>query len=288
MVAEFSNQIRPAVAMVIAVVGIAACPLLAPASTVVPMNSATMADHAGQVIVGRVAAIRSYWLDDPRRIESEITFEQVEYLKGRLHDSTPTFVLRVPGGTVGDTHMYVCCSPDFAVGDKWVLFLLPSYNTYPVVGLYQGSFLVEADAAGIERVYSCRHQTKQPIAGFDGDGFVEVRGEKAWMRSTIHDRLRETTNARVRSDAPDASPREAMTLDAFLSEIRPVLAASRSHDLTRAAGQPDTVHRTARPLVPAGKMADRPADDKATLRGQAPVAPSFTPRRPARSAEENR
>lgn len=123
------------------------------ASSVVPMSVATMADHAGQVITGDVVALRSYWIDEPRRIETEVTFAGVTYLKGAPADADGTFTLRVPGGTIGDLQMRIEGAPRFAAGETWLLFLLPTYKTFPVVGIDQGAYRVVHDADGVDRVH---------------------------------------------------------------------------------------------------------------------------------------
>lgn len=209
----------------------------AAASTVVRMSLKTLADHAGQVIVGRVSAVQSDWVDveaQRPQIETEVTFEQVEYLKGALPDAAATFTLTVPGGAIGELRMQVCCAPAVEVGDKWVLFLLPHYRTFPVVGLYQGAFLVQPDDEGVERIYRRRHNSLQPVTGFDADGFVRTApGEP----DRVHKRLVAAHGVRLNGDLGSGKSVEAMTYDALLAEIRPVVAASRAYTLTRPAGQ---------------------------------------------------
>lgn len=134
-------------------IGAALCASVSFASSVVPMTVATMADHAGQVITGDVAGTRSYWADEPRRIETEVTFTGVGYLKGAPANADGTFTLRVPGGTIGDLRMRVEGTPEFVVGETWVLFLLPTYRVFPVVGLDQGAYRVVRSADGVDRVY---------------------------------------------------------------------------------------------------------------------------------------
>ncbi|MCD4669343.1 MAG: hypothetical protein K8S14_02735 [Actinomycetia bacterium] len=215
------------------------------ASTVVPMNLDTIADHSGQVVVGRVTEVRSYWADNPRRIESEVTFDNVEYLKGRLSGSTDKFSLIVPGGTVDDMRMAVCCAPVFKVGDKWALCLLSAYKTFPVVGLYQGAFLVQPDAKGIERIAYRRHGVVEPISGFGADGFVRVAHNG---RRSAEAHLREANGVRVKFATADDEPGEAMSYAEFVARISPVLAASRDHKLSAPAGRRILVQPTAVPL----------------------------------------
>ena len=224
------------VAIVIIATALVSRPCPVAASTVVPMNLETLADHAGQVIVGHVADVRSYWADPggpERRIESEVTFHQVEYLKGALRNSTSVFTLTIPGGTVGDVRMQVCCAPSFAAGDKWILFLLPAYRTFPVVGLYQGAFLVRPDDEGIERVYRARHDALQPITGIDADDFVRLA---AGTRNTVQEHLVAANRIRFNPEAVSAEPAAAMPYEDFVAQIRPLVDNSRSYALVRPSG----------------------------------------------------
>jgi hypothetical protein len=201
-------------------------------SSVVPMNLPTLSDYSGQVVVGEVASVRSYWADKPRRIESEVTFENVEYLKGRLPDASSTFTLVVPGGTVGETSMRVCCAPRFREGEKWALMLLPTYKTFPVAGLWQGAFRIQTDADGVERV----HQgALGPVTGVDKEGFVQVRGER--IRDP-HSHLVESNNVRIKaSPTVGAETHKGMAYEDFRSMLRPILAKSKQHRLSEPAGR---------------------------------------------------
>ncbi len=219
----------------------------AEASSVKPMTVETLADHSGQVVVGTVASVRSYWATDPRRIESEITLAEVEYLKGRLPGSQSTFSFIAPGGEVDEVRMTVCCAPEFQVGEKWILFLLPSYRTYPVVGIYQGAFLVRPDEDGIERIVSRRHGREEPVTGIDSDGFIQ-HGLRGGGRAPAH--VLQTRNVRVLTPAETTGARPAVSYEDFVTRLRPVLQASRDHKLTEPAGRRILVEYRAVPLQP--------------------------------------
>ena len=215
------------------------------ASSVQPMTVETLADHSGQVIEGVVASVRSYWAAGPRRIESEVTFAQVQYLKGALPDAGDTFSLTVPGGTVGEVRMQVCCAPDFRVGDKWILCLLPSYETFPVVGLHQGAFLVRADQDGVERIAYERHGVAEPIVGVDGDGFLQVARRHPRKN---HPHPHEAHNVRVNFEPAESAPPQGLSRDEFVALLHPVLTASRDHQLATPAGRRVLVEYTPVPL----------------------------------------
>lgn len=238
-----TRRILVAVAMVSIAVAMPPTPG-AFASTVVPMTVHTMADRAGQVVAGRVAVVRSYWAENPRRIETEVTLDELTYLKGGPTQAPTAFTLVVPGGTVGETEMRICCAPVFHPGEKWVLFVPPSYKTFPVVGLFRGAFRVTTDPTGIERVYS---SAAQPVLAMDPDGLVRLAGGNM----NPHDRLIAAVNAEVRSRPSPVLDPPAVSFEDFLALIQPILDASRDHHLTEPAGRrvpvvytPTTLART--------------------------------------------
>lgn len=260
------------------------------ASTVEPMNLSTMADHAGQAIVGEVAEVNSYRADRPRRIESLVVFKNVQYLKGRQRDSTDTFKLVVPGGVIGDEQMRLCCAPTFAVGQKWVLLLLPAYRTFPVVGLYQGAFRVVTDAQGGERVYYEVHGASLPITGFDDDGFARISGgrgpdAKKLLMVANHLRLKDlTTGSDDRSTSPGrADGPDAMTYQAFLSQLQPVLDASKAHRLSAPAGRSLGFDYKAMPLETAASCRAKDHRHGAAAASQSPGRTRGSNCRPTRS-----
>ncbi len=257
------------------------------ASTVAPMSVATLADHAGQVIVGRVTAVRSYWASDPRRIESEVTLEGVEYLKGRLADSTDRFTLVVPGGEVDKTRMTICDAPELRVGEKWLLFLLPTYHTHPVVGIYQGAFLIKPDADDIERVVSRAEGREINVAGVGSDGFVQYAATSA--PADPHESLQGADNMRLVTPRAQAAAPVAYT--DFVAQLAPVLAASRDHQLTVPAGRPVVVKYRAVPLKPSPMEQRRQAEKRSgqpapPLRGAGAALPRIPTTQPSTKGKE--
>jgi hypothetical protein len=305
---------------------LASCGLLAAAwpalqveaASVLPMTVATLSDYAGQAIVGDVAAVRSYWADQPRRIESEITFEKVEYLKGALPDSKSTFPLIVPGGVVGGWQMRIGGAPTFAVGERWVLFLLPSYKTFPVVGLHQGALRIEQDADGVARVYDA---SRRPVTGLDADGLIQAVGNVAADlpipapgpgegrpptanaapaaakdgTPAAQENLIAANGVRIRFVGPPSPPPQAISYDDFVALIRPVLERSKAYALSAPAGKPELQRYVAVPMQ-RSPSAPRPgAQDAAGARAAEPVVRGSAalprkvdaqPRNPSGSAKE--
>ena len=212
------------------------------ASSVIPMNLSSLADHAALVYVGRVASVESRWADGPRRIESEVAFEQVECLKGSLPPGRANFSLIVPGGTVGTTQMRICCAPTFRVGEKWLLFVLPSYRTFPVVGLWQGALRIEADRDGIERVLAA---SSDPVMGIDDSQFPLSIGRRV---QNAHRHLVESHGADLAVPIARKDPARAISLSEFLETLRPILSRSRAHPLQGPIGRFVPAQQTAVPL----------------------------------------
>ncbi len=199
---------------------------------VVPMSLEQLADHSGQVIIGTVSNVRSYWAQNPRRIESQIIFDTVTYLKGATPKSSAEFELTVPGGKIDDLQMRVCCAPEFGVGEKWLVMLLPTYKTYPVVGVYRGAVRIKSDGAGVERIYD---PAGRSITRVGTDGHVVLDGQ---AQADAAQHLVGGRGARLNLQQPrDTSTQVAMPLSDFLSELRPVLAKSHRHTMNHPAGR---------------------------------------------------
>ena len=222
--------------------------VVAPAwgSQVEEMSVRRLADLAAQVVVGQVSAVHSSWAENPRRIETEITLAQVEYAKGGHAGAGQTFSLVVPGGTVGDWTLRVSGAPEFAVGEKWMLFVLPTYKTHPVVGVYRGAFRVEVDAAGVERVYDAE---RQAVQGIDARGMiVSAEGERHDLdlagRHSVDKLLSERPAGKPvpqRAVNEPVSQGLAMALTEFRSIIQPVLDQSRDYQLSGPAGKREAI-----------------------------------------------
>ncbi len=228
---------------------ILACVLGTSASgtSVVEMDLAGLSDHAGQVFSGTVKAVRSYWADDPRRIESVVTFEQVEYLKGVMKTSLSTCNFVIPGGTVGQTKMRIGGAPTFEIGERWILFVLPRYRTFPVVGVHRGAFRIIPDASGTLRVFSA---SQQPITTIDSGGRIQTVGCRV---DAVDDHPRACPDG-----APEVSEASvAMTLRNFLARVQPTLERSRDHRLVEPAGKRTPADHSPVPLVPSTSRRDR-------------------------------
>lgn len=213
----------------------AVAPRYAQATTVEPMTLGTAADLAAQVIDGRVIHTQARWVENPRRIETVVTFGDVDFLKGETIGGAEdgTFELVVPGGSISGMQMRIAGAPDFVTGDRWILFLLPTYKTHPVVGLTAGAFRVVESTNGTTEV---RDAEGRPVGLIHSDGAVVVAGD-AQLTSEVG--LVGAENIRVRKTPHKVT--RPMSRDEFVTALRPLLTVSRRHAITHPAGRPDPV-----------------------------------------------
>jgi hypothetical protein len=131
-------------------------------TTVVAPTFDELVRRSELVIVARVVATRSSWVDSRsgRSIVTDVTVSIEQTLKG------PTYAersLEFLGGTVGEDTLRVDGMPEFRVGDRAVLFLNETGRpASPVVGFMYGWFRVVQDAAtGVDMV---RTHDGRPLA----------------------------------------------------------------------------------------------------------------------------
>jgi hypothetical protein len=114
------------------------------ATVIVPIEFRELVTIAPVIVHGRVIDVRSEWVDGRRAIETFVTVQADEYLKGNLGESV---ILRVPGGQLGRYRTVFVGAPEFRDGDEVVLFLKHAGPSYAyIIGLSQGAFRVVADA----------------------------------------------------------------------------------------------------------------------------------------------
>ena len=148
---------------------------VAAATVVVPTDLRQLSQEAVAIARGRVVAVDGQWTDGRRTIETIVTLETETYLKGGLGDVVQ---FRVPGGSFGRFRSIVVGAPQFAVGQRVIVFLGSRGPTVPyVLGLSQGVFRVTQSEEGNWLV------TPPPIVA-TADGPI-VRGTQA--RSSLTD-----------------------------------------------------------------------------------------------------
>lgn len=116
------------------------------ATVIVPADLAELAHDAQVIARGRVVDVNPQWTDDRRTIETIVTLEAESYLKGGLGE---TLQFRVPGGTLGRLRNIVMGAPQFAVGQRVVVFLGANGPRVPhLLGLNQGVYRLGFTASG--------------------------------------------------------------------------------------------------------------------------------------------
>jgi hypothetical protein len=127
---------------------LALCALAAPATATVliPADLAELARDARVIARGQVVAVDARWTDDRRTIETIVTLETENYLKGELGE---TLQFRVPGGTMGRYRNIVMGAPQFVVGQRVVVFLGANGPQVPfILGMNQGVYRLGVTTRG--------------------------------------------------------------------------------------------------------------------------------------------
>ena len=129
----------------------------------------TLVADARAIVVGRVVALESRWNDGRHGIETLVTIEVEQYLKGDLGTSV---TVRTPGGQIGPYLSVMPGAPRFAEGDEVALFLAGNGPALPhVLGLGQGVFRIVLDGAGrrvvVPEMLSASSQVPTPVVRGD-------------------------------------------------------------------------------------------------------------------------
>jgi hypothetical protein len=129
----------------------------------------TLVADARAIAVGRVVALEARWNDGRHGIETLVTVEVEQYLKGDLGTAV---TVRTPGGQIGPYLSMMPGAPRFAEGDEVVLFLAGSGPALPhVLGLGQGVFRIVVDGAGrrvvVPEMLSAASQVPAPVVRGD-------------------------------------------------------------------------------------------------------------------------
>jgi hypothetical protein len=110
------------------------------ATVLLPIEFRELVATAPVIVHGDVVDVRSEWVDGRRAVETFVTVEARDYMKGNLGERV-TF--KVPGGQLGRYRTVFVGAPTFQPGDEVVLFLKTSGPSFPfVIGLSQGVFRI--------------------------------------------------------------------------------------------------------------------------------------------------
>lgn len=140
--------------------------LAAPARAVVvvPLTFEQLVGKSSVVVFGRVIDVAGGWTDDRRAIESAVTVEVLDRLKGRAGERI-TFV--VPGGQAGRYLHVMPGAPTLARGDVAVFFLSSRGARLPVTtGFTQGIYRADRASTREWIVRGDRQRGPAPLAAF--------------------------------------------------------------------------------------------------------------------------
>jgi hypothetical protein len=123
------------------------------ALSVVPRDFNQLVARAETIFKGTATQQYCTWKGEgeARRIVTLVTFRVEETYKGQ---DVSTLEIELLGGTVGDERLEIGGMPKFSIGDTYVLFVVNNGRQIcPLVGVFQGQFLVENDQGnGTERI----------------------------------------------------------------------------------------------------------------------------------------
>ena len=117
------------------------------ATVLIPADLTELARDARAIAVGRVVGLDSRWSPDHQTIETIVSLEVAEYLKGSLG---ATVAFRIPGGRVGRYRNIVEGAPQFSIDQPVIVFLGARGPSVPfVLGMSQGVYRIVPAAGGL-------------------------------------------------------------------------------------------------------------------------------------------
>ncbi len=135
-------------------------------SSQIELSLKELCDKSDNIIIARVISSQSYFVQNEKRIFTDISIQILETLKGGLKPFG-NIKFTVLGGTVNGVTTLVLEAPIFRVGEESILFLssvfLPNNRkNYVVSGFSQGKFNIFTDQVpGVKKVK--REQIQTPL-----------------------------------------------------------------------------------------------------------------------------
>ncbi len=119
-----------------------------------------MAKNSALVFEGRVIRRESRKMDASHLLQTHVTFEVIDVIKGVVNSRTITFAFM--GGSLGDMAMEVGGLEIPRLGERGIYFVENPgrVQVHPLYGWSQGHFLIEKDLSGVDRVMT---NSRQPI-----------------------------------------------------------------------------------------------------------------------------
>ncbi len=125
----------------------------ASATTYPPVTFNELVTRADVIFIGEVTDVRPFPLDTPDGtiIKTRVVFRVSDPLWGT---TSLVEVFDFLGGTWGDLEFAVTGMPEFAVGDRRVVFAYRDPSINPIVGFTQGLLQIRRDGGGVDRVFT--------------------------------------------------------------------------------------------------------------------------------------
>ena len=110
------------------------------ATVLLPADFTTVVTESSVIVHGRVVDVTSVLAGPRRTIESLVTVDVIDAVKGA---ATPSITFRVPNGQVGRYRRIVVGAPEFEEGDELFVFLHGRGPAIPTLfGLSQGVYRI--------------------------------------------------------------------------------------------------------------------------------------------------
>jgi hypothetical protein len=139
--APATSPLRRAIAYAaLLLVGSALCSGGAAATVVVSKDFAALCDEADLIFVGTVTEVESRWADSSQQaIETLVTFGDLTWIYGTPQSSV---TLRFAGGALDGLREEIAGAPQFARGERRVIFARTGKFVSPIVGFDRGALRV--------------------------------------------------------------------------------------------------------------------------------------------------
>lgn len=171
-------------------------------TVLVPADLVELSRSAALVVRGTVSAVTSQWAEGRRRVETVVTLDVQQAMKG---EAGKTITFKIPGGDMGRYRSVMVGAPTFRAGEEVILFLGATPPALPyLLGLGQGVYRVQRDERTGER------RVTSPVLVADSEQATAVR----------------------RGDPS----RRALTVEEFSVEVRNALASGDKHRRHPAVG----------------------------------------------------
>lgn len=142
---------RPAV--IVAFAAVFCGNISAGATTYPPVTFGELVTRADVIFIGEVTDVRPYPLDVPDGtiIKTRVIFRVSDPIWGT---TSLLEVFDFLGGEWGDIELVIAEMPEFAVGDRRVVFARRDRSINPIVGFTQGLLQIRRDSGGVDRVFT--------------------------------------------------------------------------------------------------------------------------------------